>query len=526
MTVAEYVLLGRTPHLGYFGREGGARPRGRGRRARPARPRRASPSRRLGTLSGGERQRAVLARALAQQAPILLLDEPTNALDVGRGQQALELVDQLRREAGLTVLAAMHDLTLAGQYADRLLLLDRGRVVAAGGVDEVLTDELISRHYDASVRVLRDEDGRGGRRSGPARLAAVQRVAISAPAGPARATLAAAHRPSAPGLPVVHLDVALLEAGLEAAGRRRSSRPRSTPPSPRSGGSWTATSCAATASIPASRGPTRSIFLDLPRRTGLVGASSSGACRKRGARGADLPAGCSEAFDALVHALDLGLSEHGTARACSRSSAASTRRSTSIACARTPKCASSSSRSSPGRPRPERAPAVLRRPVREFTSSGSGRGHATPASRAPAGQSPSSTSRRQPSSSASVHENQRFGSRSGQTTAARTPATTSSSSPPRADASGCSWSQRASSVDPSRRRPGRSGRRPRRSARAASESPSAPSASARARAGRPRRATGPCCRGGRSSIAQPSSSASMRSISARQTGRRARLPRR
>ena len=159
MTVAEYVLLGRTPHLGYFGREGGL-----DLEIADAALVRLDlvefASRRLGTLSGGERQRTVLARALAQQAPILLLDEPTNALDVGRGQQALELVDQLRREAGLTVLAAMHDLTLAGQYADRLLLLDRGRIVAAGGAPEVLTDELISRHYGASVRVLRDEDGR------------------------------------------------------------------------------------------------------------------------------------------------------------------------------------------------------------------------------------------------------------------------------------------------------------------------------------------------------------------------------
>jgi iron complex transport system ATP-binding protein len=159
MTVAEYVLLGRTPHLGYFGREGG-----HDLEIADAALVRLDlvefASRRLGTLSGGERQRAVLARALAQQAPILLLDEPTNALDVGRGQQALELVDQLRREAGLTVLAAMHDLTLAGQYADRLLLLDRGRIVAAGSVGDVLTDELIGRHYGASVRVLRDEDGR------------------------------------------------------------------------------------------------------------------------------------------------------------------------------------------------------------------------------------------------------------------------------------------------------------------------------------------------------------------------------
>jgi len=159
MTVAEYVLLGRTPHLGYFGREGG-----RDLEIADAALVRLDlvefASRRLGTLSGGERQRAVLARALAQQAPILLLDEPTNALDVGRGQQALELVDALRREAGLTVLAAMHDLTLAGQYADRLLLLDCGRIVAAGGAPEVLTDELISCHYGASVRVLQDEDGR------------------------------------------------------------------------------------------------------------------------------------------------------------------------------------------------------------------------------------------------------------------------------------------------------------------------------------------------------------------------------
>ena len=159
MTVAEYVLLGRTPHLGYLAREG-------------SRDLEAADSallrldlvdlapRRLGTLSGGERQRAVLARALAQEAPLLLLDEPTAALDVGRGQQVLELIDALRREGGLTVLAAMHDLTLAGQYADRLLLLDRGRVVAAGGVEEVLTGELIARHYGASVRVLHDEDGR------------------------------------------------------------------------------------------------------------------------------------------------------------------------------------------------------------------------------------------------------------------------------------------------------------------------------------------------------------------------------
>ena len=110
--------------------------------------------RQLGSLSGGERQRAVLARALAQQAPLLLLDEPTTALDAGRMQEALELVDELRLEAGLTVLAAMHDLTSAGQYASRLLLLSGGRVVAQGAAAEVLTEPLIAEHYGARVRVV------------------------------------------------------------------------------------------------------------------------------------------------------------------------------------------------------------------------------------------------------------------------------------------------------------------------------------------------------------------------------------
>ena len=110
--------------------------------------------RRLDTLSGGERQRATLARALAQDAPLLLLDEPTAALDMGRQQQVLEIVDRLRASRGLTVVSTMHDLTLAGQYADRLLLLDAGRLVAAGSADEVLTRALITEHYGAEVEVV------------------------------------------------------------------------------------------------------------------------------------------------------------------------------------------------------------------------------------------------------------------------------------------------------------------------------------------------------------------------------------
>jgi iron complex transport system ATP-binding protein len=159
ISVRAYVLLGRTPHLGYFGSEGRT-----DLRAVDAALEQLDlvpfAERRLDTLSGGERQRATLARALAQDAPVLLLDEPTAALDMGRQQQVLEIVDRLRAQRGLTVLSTMHDLTLAGQYADRLLLIDGGCLVAAGTADEVLTRALITEHYGAEVEVL-DAPGSG-----------------------------------------------------------------------------------------------------------------------------------------------------------------------------------------------------------------------------------------------------------------------------------------------------------------------------------------------------------------------------
>jgi iron complex transport system ATP-binding protein len=88
----------------------------------------------------------------------VLLDEPTASLDIGHQQQALELLDVLRAESGLTLVAAMHDLTLAAQYADRMLLLDAGRIVADGAPDEVLTEQLIARHYGATIEVVSVDD--------------------------------------------------------------------------------------------------------------------------------------------------------------------------------------------------------------------------------------------------------------------------------------------------------------------------------------------------------------------------------
>jgi iron complex transport system ATP-binding protein len=157
LTVAEYVLLGRTPHLGPLAREGGA-DREAAWRALERLDLEPFVDRPLGTLSVGERQRAVVARALAQEAPIVLLDEPTAALDIGHQQQALELLDALRASEGLTLLAAMHDLTLAAQYADRVLLLAAGRIVADGSPAAVLTEAALAEHYGASVRVTTVDD--------------------------------------------------------------------------------------------------------------------------------------------------------------------------------------------------------------------------------------------------------------------------------------------------------------------------------------------------------------------------------
>jgi iron complex transport system ATP-binding protein len=155
MSVVDYVLLGRTPYIGYLRSE-----TTQDRRVCTELMERLALSpladRPLSTLSGGERQRLVLARSLAQEAPVLVLDEPTSALDLGRRVEAMELLDEVRRERRLTVLAAMHDLTLAGQFADRLLLLASGRPAASGPPASVLREELLAPLFGAAVGVVDD----------------------------------------------------------------------------------------------------------------------------------------------------------------------------------------------------------------------------------------------------------------------------------------------------------------------------------------------------------------------------------
>ncbi|HSE96483.1 MAG TPA: ABC transporter ATP-binding protein [Methylomirabilota bacterium] len=105
------------------------------------------------TLAGGERQRVLLARALAQEPEVLLLDEPTSHLDLRHQREMVGLLRRLNRERGLTVVFVSHDLTLAAEIADRLLLLVDGRAVQAGAPAEVLSEAMLESAYGCPVVV-------------------------------------------------------------------------------------------------------------------------------------------------------------------------------------------------------------------------------------------------------------------------------------------------------------------------------------------------------------------------------------
>ena len=152
MAVRELVAMGRYPHLGAWRREGD-----RDRHAIAEAMRLADveqlAERPLATLSGGERQRARLARALAQEPAALALDEPTVALDIQHEMTIFELLRTLSRE-GRTVLLVTHHLNLAARYADRLVLMHRGRVAAAGTPAEVLVRERVEAVYGWPVAIV------------------------------------------------------------------------------------------------------------------------------------------------------------------------------------------------------------------------------------------------------------------------------------------------------------------------------------------------------------------------------------
>jgi len=149
-TVREVVLMGRSPHLSRLSHE---------KRKDLEIAERAMELTGVGLLadqiiteiSGGERQRAFIAMCLAQEPELLVLDEPTNHLDIAHQLAALDLIQGLNRETGMTVVSVFHDLNLAAEYCQRLVVLDRGRVVAIGPPEDVLTADMILRVYGVKV---------------------------------------------------------------------------------------------------------------------------------------------------------------------------------------------------------------------------------------------------------------------------------------------------------------------------------------------------------------------------------------
>ena len=147
-TAFEIVLMGRNPHLNLFQAEG-QRDWAIAWRAMQKTATDSLASRRVNELSGGEIQCLLIARVLVQETKAILLDEPTANLDIGHQVEILDLIKNLCMENNATVLAALHDLNLAAQYCDRLLLINEGRIHAEGTPAEVITDRNIKQVYGA-----------------------------------------------------------------------------------------------------------------------------------------------------------------------------------------------------------------------------------------------------------------------------------------------------------------------------------------------------------------------------------------
>ncbi len=151
-TVLEVVLMGRYPHLGAFALEG-PDDIAIARDALTATGTASLEDRSFSTLSGGEKQRVVIASALAQSSEILLLDEPTASLDLGYQIEIADLLRQLNRERGITMVLSAHDLNLAASLCHDLTLLKDGLVIASGPTGATLTRELVLELYGVAADV-------------------------------------------------------------------------------------------------------------------------------------------------------------------------------------------------------------------------------------------------------------------------------------------------------------------------------------------------------------------------------------
>jgi iron complex transport system ATP-binding protein len=155
LTVAELVGRGRYPHQGWF-RQWTARDEEAVRTALAATNTLELSGRGVDELSGGQRQRVWIAMALAQETDILLLDEPTTFLDLAHQVEVLDLVADLNRNRGTTVAIVLHDLNLAARYADHLIAMKAGQVVAEGAPSTVVTRELVAEVFGLQSRIIAD----------------------------------------------------------------------------------------------------------------------------------------------------------------------------------------------------------------------------------------------------------------------------------------------------------------------------------------------------------------------------------
>jgi iron complex transport system ATP-binding protein len=155
ITVSDLVGRGRHPHQGWFRRWSTADDEAVAA-ALAATDTAALSARQVSELSGGQRQRVWIAMALAQQTDILLLDEPTTFLDVAYQIEVLDLLAELNREHGTTIVLVLHELNLAARYADHLVAMRGGRIVAQGSPEEVVTEDVVREVFDLPSEVVAD----------------------------------------------------------------------------------------------------------------------------------------------------------------------------------------------------------------------------------------------------------------------------------------------------------------------------------------------------------------------------------
>jgi iron complex transport system ATP-binding protein len=160
MIVEELVRMGRSPHQGILGIRTNADEEAVQQAIRDTRLE-ALVGRQVSALSGGERQRVWLAMALAQQPHILLLDEPTTFLDLNHQLEVLDLVRDLNRQRGLTVVMVLHDLNQAARYCGRMVVLQQGRVYIDGSPAAVLTPDTLRDVFGVAAQVMPGPEGSG-----------------------------------------------------------------------------------------------------------------------------------------------------------------------------------------------------------------------------------------------------------------------------------------------------------------------------------------------------------------------------